>query len=111
MDEPDDSDSVAIQRELERQLGFRSTEDLTPEQRLWRMERAAFVCAGAPDQAQRRTGPVSRLVRRVIFKLTRWYVEPFVLQQRAFNLELVRYIADLERRERSVDGDSEADRA
>ena len=110
MEKPDDSDSVAIQRELERQLGFRSTDELAPEQRLWRMERAAFVCAGSPDAAQRRNSPLSRLVRRIMFKLTRWYVEPFVLQQRAFNLELVRYIADLERRERSG-GDSEAERA
>jgi hypothetical protein len=33
-----------------------------------------------------------------MFRLTRWYVEPFVLQQRSFNLAAVRYIAELERR-------------
>jgi hypothetical protein len=40
-----------------------------------------------------------------MFKLTRWYVEPFVLQQRSFNLTLVRYIAELEQRVAKLEGD------
>ena len=41
---------------------------------------------------------LARKVRGTMFRLTRWYVEPFVLQQRSFNLAAVRYIAELERR-------------
>jgi hypothetical protein len=40
-----------------------------------------------------------------MFKLTRWYVEPFVLQQRSFNLTLVRYIAGLEQRIAELEGE------
>ncbi len=46
-----------------------------------------------------------------MFKLTRWYVEPFVLQQRAFNLTAVRYVAELERRVAELERDSPVDDA
>ena len=98
-------ESRRIQEELEYQLGLRGTSAAPLDISLVDLERTAFVCAGAPDVGGRRTGAVARLVRRAMFKLTRWYVEPFVLQQRSFNLALVRYIADLERRLAEQEGE------
>jgi len=94
-DRPSD-ESIAIQEELERQLGLRGADGrpVLPVD----LERTAFVCAGSPTADARRNGAAARVLRRVVFKLTRWYVEPFVVQQRAFNLTLIRYIAQLERR-------------
>ena len=60
--------------------------------------RAAGVTAGVPATGGRKSGALARKVRGTMFRLTRWYVEPFVLQQRSFNLAAVRYIAELERR-------------
>ena len=60
--------------------------------------RSAIVCAGSPAMGGRKSGALARKVRGTMFRLTRWYVEPFVLQQRSFNLAAVRYIAELERR-------------
>lgn len=60
--------------------------------------RAAIVCAGSPEQGGRASGALARRARGTVYRLTRWYVEPFVLQQRAFNLAAVRHIAALERR-------------
>ena len=47
---------------------------------------------------------LARKVRGTVFRLTRWYVEPFVLQQRSFNLALVRHIAVLEQRIAELEG-------
>jgi len=98
-------ESRRIQEELESQLGLRGTSPVSLDISFFDLERTAFVCAGAPDVGGRRTGGAARLIRRVMFKLTRWYVEPFVLQQRSFNLTLVRYIADLERRLAELEGE------
>ena len=62
------------------------------------LELLAGVAAGVPSAGGHKSGAVVRKVRGTMFRLTRWYVEPFVLQQRSFNLAAVRYIAELERR-------------
>ena len=62
------------------------------------LELLAGVAAGVPADSGRRSGALARKVRGTMFRLTRWYVEPFVLQQRSFNLAAVRYIAELEHR-------------
>ena len=62
------------------------------------LEMLAGVAAGVPSEGGRKSGALARKVRGTVFRLTRWYVEPFVLQQRSFNLAAVRYIAELERR-------------
>lgn len=98
-----------IQEELERQLGLRGSSAGNVDVSLFDLERKAFVCAGSPGIGGRRTGAGSRLIRKVMFKLTRWYVEPFVLQQRSFNLTLVRYIAELEQRITELEGDTPSD--
>ena len=67
--------------------------------------RAAIVCAGSPARGGRKSGALARRVRGTVYRLTRWYVEPFVLQQRSYNLALVRYIAELERRIDELEGD------
>jgi len=97
--------SREIQDELERQLGLRGSSTGSVSVSHFDLERTAFVCAGSPGIGGRRTGAGSRFVRKVMFKLTRWYVEPFVLQQRSFNLTTVRYIAELEQRIAELEGD------
>jgi hypothetical protein len=71
--------------------------------------RQAIVCAGAPEVGGRKSGALARKVRGTVFRLTRWYVEPFVLQQRSFNLAAVRYIAQLERRVAELEAERRAD--
>ncbi len=105
MNHADTDASRNIQDELERQLGLRGSSLGSVRVSLFDLERTAFVCAGSPGVGGRRTGASSRFVRKVMFKLTRWYVEPFVLQQRSFNLTLVRYIAELEQRVAKLEGD------
>lgn len=73
------------------------------------LARMAIVCAGAPEVGGRKTGAVARWVRGTVFRLTRWYVEPFVLQQRSFNLAAVRRIAELERRLAEVERERSGD--
>ena len=67
--------------------------------------RQAIVCAGSPAVGGRKSGAVARKVRGTVFRLMRWYVEPFVLQQRSFNLALVRHIARLEQRIAELEGE------
>ena len=105
MSTPDADTSREIQEELERQLGLRGSSGGRLDVTLFDLERTAFVCAGAPGVGGRRTGAGARFIRKVMFKLTRWYVEPFVLQQRSFNLTLVRYIAELEQRIAELEGE------
>ncbi len=105
MGDPEADESIEIQEELERQLGLRGATGAGIAVSSFDLERTAFVCAGSPGVGGRRNGSAARLIRRVVFKLTRWYVEPFVLQQRAFNLTLVRYIVDLERRIDELEGE------
>ena len=62
------------------------------------LELLAGVAAGVPSAGGRKSGALTRKVRGTMFRLTRWYVEPFVFQQRSFNLAAVRYIAALEHR-------------
>jgi len=97
--------SRAMQDELERQLGLRGSSSGRLDVSLFDLERTAYVCAGAPGIGGRRNGAGARLIRKCMFKLTRWYVEPFVLQQRSFNLTLVRYIAGLEQRIAELEGE------
>ena len=66
--------------------------------RLVELGRSAIVCAGSPAMSGHKSGAFARKVRGTMFRLTRWYVDPFLLQQRAFNLAAVRYIAELESR-------------
>jgi hypothetical protein len=94
-----------IQDALERELGLRGIGSTTVGVSRSDLERTAFVCAGAPGIGGRRNGAGARLIRKCMFKLTRWYVEPFVLQQRSFNLTLVRYIAGLEQRIAELEGE------
>lgn len=68
------------------------------ERSLRDLELSAGVCAGTPEHGGHRRTAGRRFVRGWVFRLTRWYVEPFVLQQRAFNLAAVLHIAALERR-------------
>ena len=97
--------SRPIQEELERQLGLRGSSAGKLDVSVFDLERTAFVCAGSPGVGGRNNGFAARTMRKVMFKLTRWYVEPFVLQQRSFNLTLVRYIAELERRIIELEGE------
>ncbi len=111
MEPIDPNDSRSIQDALERGLGLRSGQTGESTTNLFDLERTAFVCAGSPGVGGRNNGVVARTMRKVMFKLTRWYVEPFVLQQRAFNLTAVRYIAGLERRVAELERDSPVDDA
>jgi hypothetical protein len=50
---------------------------------------------------ERRTGvkgAVGRFTKKIVRKLTRWYVEPVIADQRAFNDALLKLIDDLEER-------------
>ena len=105
MSHPANDETIAIQEELERQLGLRGSSAGKLDVSVFDLERTAFVCAGSPGVGGRNNGFAARTMRKVMFKLTRWYVEPFVLQQRAFNLTLVRYIAELERRIIELEGE------
>ncbi len=111
MDRTAAAESIAIQQELERQLGLRGSSPGAVDVSVFDLERTAFVCAGSPGVGGRNNGVVARTMRKVMFKLTRWYVEPFVLQQRAFNLTAVRYVAELERRVAELERDSPVDDA
>ena len=89
-------EQVRISSEVGHRLGATSTSEL---------EMLAGVAAGVPSDGGRRSGSLARKVRGTVFRLTRWYVEPFVQQQRAFNLALVRRIAELEQRVAELEGD------
>ncbi len=111
MEPIDPNDSRSIQDALERVLRLHG--GLTGESttNLFDLERTAFVCAGSPGTGGRNTDGFARFVRKTMYRLTRWYVEPFVVQQRAFNLTAVRYIAGLERRVAELERDSPVDGA
>jgi hypothetical protein len=92
----------ALQAELRSSSGFM---DKSGSISMSELEMLAGVAAGVPAQGGRKSGALARKVRGTMFRLTRWYVEPFVLQQRSFNLALVRHIAQLEQRIVELEGD------
>ena len=67
--------------------------------------RQAIVCAGSPEHSGRPVGAIGRKARGIVFRLTRFYVDPLVQQQRSFNLALVRHIAVLEQRIAELEGE------
>jgi hypothetical protein len=75
------------------------------DEKIEALSRLAIVCAGSPEVGGRPVGAVGRKVRGTVFRLTRFYVDPLVRQQRSFNLALVRHIAELERRIAELEGD------
>jgi hypothetical protein len=72
--------------------------------------RQAIVSAGAPDVSTRKLSAPARMVRGMVFRLTRFYVDPLMRQQRAFNLAAVRYIAELERRVAELEDERASER-
>ena len=99
MSSPDPNDVQAIYERLLlelRQPGEPLVHSQSPD--LAQLGRQAIVCAGSPDISKRKLSAPARKVRGIVFRLTRFYVDPLMLQQRSFNLALVRHIADLERR-------------
>jgi hypothetical protein len=103
-DDPND-----VQAIYERLLGevFQPGTALTlgENAQLAELGRQAIVCAGSPERGGRPVGALGRKVRGGVFRLTRFYVDPLVQQQRSFNLALVRQIAELERRIAELEGD------
>ena len=95
----DSNDVYAIYERLMAEVGQPGAVDLySDDAQLSELGRTAIVCAGSPGKGGRKSGVLARKVRGVVFRLTRWYVEPFVVQQRSFNLAAVRCIVVLERR-------------
>ena len=99
MTHDDPNDVRAIYERLMVEVGQPGAAILHSEDtQLAELGRAAGVTAGVPATGGRKSGALARKVRGTMFRLTRWYVAPFVLQQRSFNLAAVRYIAELESR-------------
>lgn len=106
MEHEDPNNIRAIQEQLTRVLyQAGSTGNGARGVTLSELERTAFVCAGSPKTGGRKTSASAGFIRGVMFRLTRWYVEPFVVQQRSFNLSLMRYIAVLEERVAKLESD------
>ena len=99
MNHNDSNDVYAIYERLMVEVGMSGVAGSHSEdEQLIELSRSAIVCAGSPGTGGRKSGVVARKVRGIVFRLTRWYVEPLVLQQRSFNLAAVRYIVELEQR-------------
>ena len=75
------------------------------DEKIEALSRLAIVCAGSPEVGGRPVGALGRKIRGTVFRLTRFYVDPLVKQQRSFNLALVRHIAQLEQRIAELEGE------